>query len=322
MEATTRRPGKTELTFLVGTALIAGLLLATGTGSVFAADSDTQDVNVTVQESTIVSVEPGFYNFSGMSVGETNFSDIDALRLEITNDGSTNLTDVYAHLDTNESEPTNPLGKGQADKYAAGGFLWIQNDTSTMYHAGRMSWNTTDEAGGKPSAINDADDNPKAWGFYRNTTGDYLWSLGGNGTSTTNSWCNYTSGADDPTLYIKNAVDTGNNRDLTTNAQQHTFSTSNNDWSVTYAGNGPLEGHFLAAHKSCEKFYIYRFDADNAGPTNLPAPGGNTSYQYLVDNYNITPGTTWQGRVGASVPFGVPAGITNVTEMTITASAP
>lgn len=281
-------------------------------------NSSTTNVTLEISEQTIVSVEPASYNFSGMTLGSTNFSDVPALQLIIRNDGSSNITNIYAHPDTLESEQNNPLGSGQAQEYASGRFLWIQNDTSGWYHASGLTWNRTEDAGGTPSGLAGENENGISYGFYRNATGDYLWELSANGTSGGhNGYCNTSSAGpwEAPVLTIKNEKDDGSNRNLGSNTATYTLSTNNSNWAESKVSGGPLDDHYVASYRDCSKIYVYRFDSDTGFPTS-----GKDKYLLNSDN-KLTPGDEFNGRVGAAVPTGVPAGKTNQTILTITASS-
>lgn len=304
----------------------AAFYLAVGTPSVtglaVAATSNQSNVTLSVASTTSVTLEPGLYNFSEVSVGSTNFSsDNPALNLIIANEGSNNITNVYAHTDTLQSEQDNPLGTGVASEHASGKFLWIKNDTSSMYHAGFLSWNITASAGGKPTGMTTGFDNPStnSWGYYRNASGNHLWALNAS-TATGNAYCNGT----ETVLRMKTSADSGTNRDLgdggTVVDYQPAGGNINENWGVATSGTnepldaGPLEGHYAAIHESCEKFYVFRFDADDTFELT------DTNHQFLV-NDKITPGEEFAGRVGASLPGGIPAGQTNRTLLTIFASS-
>lgn len=302
-------------------------------GVAFAATSnDTSNVSVNVTATTKVTISPGLYNFSSIQVGETNFTDHSQLQMVITNEGSSNITDIYAHPNTIDAEPDNPLGTGVAAEYAAGRFLWIKNESSQWYHAGVLSWNITSAAGGWPAGVTYySNDDWVSTGYYRNATGDYLWALSGNGTDshTGNIYCNTTTASDDttaaPQIDIKTVADTGDNRDLTDSGTTTSYtldtvqSGTDPNWTMTSStvDSGPLQGHYVAAYETCEKFYAFRFDdaamwsAATSGEANLP---------YLVSD-ELTPGSTHTGRVGAAIPQGIPAGTTNQTELTIFASS-
>lgn len=288
------------------------------------AADDSSNVSVSVDETTVVSISPNLFNFSSVGIGETNFSTRSEFYLRIKNDGSTNITDVYAHPDTLLSEQDNPLGSGNPEQYAAGRFLWIKNETSSMYHAGTLSWNISADAGGVPNGITNEPTNTVARGFYRNATADYLWVLASNHTGTGHNATCDASQQNSPALLMKNVSDTGDNRDMNVNTVTYKPADAdrNSQWSTEDATgndiNGSLDGHYLSIHESCEKFYAYRFDADSQFP--LSGQGD----QYLIgpsSSSALTPGEQHDARLGVAVPQGIPAGTTNRTLLTVTATA-
>ncbi len=308
------------LLVLAGAAAYLAVGAQSMTGLAVAATSNQSNVTLSVASTTSVNLDPDVYNFSKVTVGSTNFSDTNpALNLIIKNDGSNNITDIYAHIHTLDSEQDNPLGTGAARQHASGKFLWIENGTATsrMYHAGAISWNITEDAGGKPAGMQTGFNGvgKRGWGFYRNATGDYLWAV----NSSSTGYCNGTG----TTLRMKNAVDTGNNRDLTeSDTTDYSPVAGNVDgtWGVDTDGtgepvaSGPLNGHYVAMHESCTKFFVFRFDNHGTFPVS-----GNDE-QFLTRD-KVTPGEEFVGAVGAALPQGIPAGSTNQTTLTIFASS-
>lgn len=333
---------RAALTSSTATAVLAAVMITSAvvlatTASFFTAvgaQTASNDTNVTlsVAEETSVTVTPTLFNFSGMTLGETNFTDIQALRIQIENTGSTNLTNIRANPDTISSEQDNPLGTGQPGEYAAGRFLWITNTSANdfgFYQAGHLTWNLTEQAGGEPSGVTGRDTGSVSIGYYRNATAEYLWEMVQDTTGGSSGFCNSTSAY----MEIKTNADTGSNRDLDTSVTQYTVQTGNNNWGlagstapgvgVEPVAAGPLQGHYVALSSDCTKAYTFRYDI----PSGIPSPNGGagtTSTPYLVGNStqdHITPGETWTARVGAAVHSGVPDGDTNRTLLTITASA-
>ncbi len=308
------------------TALLVVVIAAAGiyafSSAVSAQSSDSSEINVTVSETIEVTVEPTWFNFSNIDVQSTNFSDHNDLYLDIENTGSTNLSSIYAHVDTLSAEYRNPLGTGRADRYAAGRFVWIKNQTSRFYHVGSLTWNITESAGGWPSGVENEPSNTRSMGYYRNATGDYLWALAPDGGSGSYNYCNTSSDGQysAPILRIKDEADNGNNRDLDSalsDTTEYTLSTNNTNWAQAQVSGGPLDGHYVASGANCTKVHINRFDNDGQ----FPITGNND--QYLVNpNTELAPGEEYSARVGAAIPSGIPAGVTNQSTLTITASKP
>ena len=318
------RTGRVRVSLLLVVSVMALLVLGISppSGVVTASDaSGDSNVSISIESMTSISVSPQEFSFENMQLTETNFSDVPALQLQIQNDGSTNVTDIYAHISTLTSEPENPLGSNDAQDYASGGFLWIRNQSSNWYHAGTLSWNRTENVGGKPPSMANELANSISFGYYQNATGNYLWELAanfstGDPSERTGEWqvCDDTT-VNSPVIRIKNSTDDEADRDMEDDTVEYILNEGRNaEWSETFATNGPLKNHYVAAFQDCTKLYIRRFDAS---PT-FPLSGENR--QYLV-NTILTPGQEYTARVGASVPQGIPSGVTNQTVLTIHASS-
>lgn len=312
-----------------GTVLSVFVLLAAASMYAFSGFAAADDhlerndtvVNVTVEEQVEVTVRPDMFNFTDMDLETTDFEDTADNQLDIENTGSVNVTDVYAHVNTFDSEYENPLGSGSADSYAAGGFVWIKNSTSNFYHAGTQMWNITERAGGQPSGIEEEPTDTVSYGYYRNATGDYLWALttdyGSEETDPEGPLCN--DEATDVTLEIMDNPDTGDNRNFDEETSVYNLhnGVQDGDWSQNQADDGPLEGHYVAAYEDCERLYVNRFDSSDM----FPMTGGEDQYLVGGEDDGLAPGDTYTARLGAAIPSGIPAGVTNSTTLTVHASS-
>lgn len=310
--ATHRTVSIGAVAFVTAMTIIAGLNLA---ATPVSAATDSANVSFSVGALVSITVEPDAYRFTNVDIGETNFSTGHrALRLVVRNNGSTNISDIYAHPNTLNAEQDNPLPTGSAAEHASAKFLWISNrsDGGPFHHVGVLMWNITEAAGGEPFGVEDVS-SAVAHGYYRNTTGNYLWSLAADQQTGTCS----ASGAQ---FTIKTSPDTGVNRDLrptANNTTTHVPTANNEEWAMMKADRGPLAGHYIALHTSCEKVYAFRYDNDPQFPLR-----GNDD-QFLLGPANTTvlePGQKFVGRVGVAVPPGTPSGTTNATTLTIHAT--
>lgn len=225
--------------------LLLLILLSLSNQGSFAISSNQTNVSVQISQITKITVLPASLSWTLLpkEEGETKW-------LEIKNTGSTNITFVYAYVDTLEKETSNPVGSGSAQAYAAGGVLVIRKNVSgeKFYYAGRLEWNTS-----KPTdAGNTKCANAKAWGYYRNVTGDYLWCL----VNASDGTCNSTSAE----IYIENDTDKGtaSTRDPDIGGS---FTHAFKDWGIYNFSSGPLAGHCVAAYWDCSKIYVYRYDS-------------------------------------------------------------
>ncbi len=211
----------------------------------FAISSNQTNVSVQILQITQITVLPSSLSWTVLPKQEGGMKFI-----EIKNSGSTNLTYIYAYVDTLETETQNPIGTGVAQMYSAGGVLVIKKNVSgeKFYYAGRIEWNISKptNAGTTKCA------NAKAWGYYRNVTGDYLWCL----VNASDGTCNSTSAE----IYIENDADDGSasTRDPDIGGS---FTQAFKDWAVYNFSSGPLAGHCVAAYWNCSKIYIYRYDS-------------------------------------------------------------
>jgi hypothetical protein len=245
---------------------------------------------------------PETLNWTGVSTGQAG-----GLRqLNIKNAGSINVSQIYAYIDTLESEPSRPYGSADPTEFSAGGTIALENETDSQYYfAGRIEWNWTQDI---PNNDWSAVTTPVAWGYFRNTSNDYVWVLG-NGTDNCSS--------SDAEFAIEYDVDLG------TTATRLPIATGiNNDggdgnwsfFSVSDAGS-PLNTYCVAAYYDCTKIYIYHYDKRTSPSFTTCANSG-----YLQEA-SLTPGYTIILDVDAWVPNGYPAGDLNTTVLTVYASS-
>lgn len=259
----------------------------------------TIDVNVTVAAS--ITVWPTTLNWTSVNTGGTG-----GLKyLTLKNAGSINVSNIYAYVDTLETEPVRPYGLAYSKNYSAGGVIVIENETDTkLYFAGRIEWNWTQDI---PNHNWGAVTSPNAWGYFRNASNDYVWVVG-NGTA---GRCNE-SGAQ---FSIESDIDLGTNA---TRTPANTFSlvASTNDpqnWGYTDVTTGPLAGHCVAVTTDCTKLFIYHFDKRNS----FKSCTGSSFLQAA----NLVPGYTMILTLDAWVPNGYPAGFLNTTILTFYATS-
>ena len=291
------------LVFLVATTLITPIpALADANATVLI------DVNVT--ETASITVIPSELNWTGVGTGQVGGAE----NLTIKNAGSLNVTFIHGYVDTLDGEPLRPYGSGDPTDFSAGGVITIRNETNeTYYFAGRIEWNWTEDI---PNHDWQYVISPVAWGYFRNTSNDYVWALG-NGTppaaDPTGIYCNNT----DAEFAIEDQVDIGTQGSRTPEDASITATTADAEYAyfeVDRTGS-PLIDHCVAAYYDCSKVYIYKYDQRTS--PNF-AGCGNSDY---LQQANLTPGDTIQIRVDAWVPNGYPAGYLNTTTLTIYATS-
>ncbi len=258
----------------------------------------TIDVNVTTVAS--ITVWPTSLNWTSVNTGATG-----GLKyLTVKNAGSINVSSIYAYVDTLTTEPVRPYGLAYSKNYSAGGVIVIANETDTkLYFAGRIEWNWTQDIPNHLWTVT----SPKAWGYFRNASNDYVWVVG-NGTA---GRCNE-SGAQ---FSIETNWDLGTEATRTPdNTVSLAASTDDpQNWGYADVTAGPLTGHCVAVATDCTKVFIYHFDKRNSFK-------GCTGSSFL-QAANLVPGYTMILTLDAWVPNGYPAGFLNTTTLTIYATS-
>jgi len=277
-----------------------GFLLSTVT--TIADDTADVAIDVNVTEAASITVVPAYLNWTQVSTGTPG----GYKNLTVKNAGSLNLSQIYAYVDTTTDETSRPIGSSDPADFAAGGVITIRNETNTKYYfAGRLEWNWTQDI---PSHNWGAVTSPVSWGFFRNTSSDYVWVLG-NGTAAIGDadgiYCN-----DSAQFSIETEVDLGTTLTRTPDNTILLTPSSNNpqNWSYGNMTSGPLNGHCVAAFFNCSKIYIFKYD-ERSNFTDC----ANTDYLRVA---NLTPGNTFINRVDAWVPNGIPSG--NMSQATLT----
>ena len=264
---------------------------------VLADANDTVTIDVNVTQAASITVWPETLNWTSINTGEAG----GVKYLTLKNAGSLNVTEIYAYVDTLITEASRPYGSADPKSYSAGGVITLKNETDSKYYfAGRIEWNWTQDIPNHDwSAVNPS---PIAWGYFRNTSNDYVWVLG-NGTT------NCTDGK----FSIETDIDLGT---LATRTPGNTFTlipNSDKNWGYASVTSGPLNQHCVAAYYDCSKIYIYNFDKRS----NFT---GCTGAEYL-QAANLVPGYTIILSTDAWVPNGYPAGYLNTTTLTVYATA-
>ncbi len=261
--------------------------------------NDTVTIDVNVTETSSIIVLPDVLSWTGA----TTSAEGGVQYLTIKNAGSINLTQIYAFMDTLLSEQDRPYGSGNPKEFSAGSVLTIRNETDTAYYfAGRLEWNWTQEI---PNSLYSAVSTPVAWGYFRNTSFDYVWVLG-----TGSSYgCNDT----DAQFAIEYDVDLGT---TATRTPVLVGTPDASDWAYGYFSvndaSSPLDLYCVAAPADCSKIFIYHFD-QRANFTNCD----NSAY---IQEGNLAPGYTIVLDVIPYIANGIPSGYLNTTVMTVMAS--
>jgi hypothetical protein len=282
--------------------LVGALITST---PVLADVNDTVTIDVNVSEAASIVVLPDSLNWSSVDTGQEGV----VKQLNIKNAGSINVSQIYAYVDTLESEPSRPYGSAESTNFSAGGVIALENETDPGYFfAGRIEWNWTQDIPNHDwTAVDDAD--AIAWGYLRNTSSDYVWVLG-NGTA---GRCNETS----TEFAVEYQVDLGTTATRTPVATNINRDGGDGNWSYFSVNDAssPLDNYCVATYWDCSKIYIYHYDKRTSPNFNTCNNAG-----YLQED-DLTPGYTIILNVGAWVPNGYPAGSLNTSIMTVYASS-
>jgi hypothetical protein len=287
--------------------LLIAIIVLLVTGLTFAAD-DTVNINVTIQTVSQITVVPSSLNWTQITPGTTG----GVINLTVQNIGSTNVTNMYAYINTNETETVRPYGSDQASNFSAGGFLVLRNATSTrMYWAQRKEWNwTTPIPNIDLSAIGAS--SRAAAGFLRNTSVEFVWAVG-NGTNSSQNGaglCNNTGAL----FAITDVADTGSTATRTPSTTTITRNAGDADYgyfSVNRAA-APISNMCVAVRYDCSYILVYKYDKRS----NF----GNCANADHILASDLSPGQTDYIYTDAWVPLGVPSGQTNVATLTVTAT--
>jgi hypothetical protein len=272
--------------------------------AVLADANDTVTIDVNVSEAASIVVLPDSLNWSSVDTGQTGGTKY----LSIKNAGSINVSQIYAYVDTLDSEPSRPYGSSDPTDFSAAGVIAIVNETDSGYFfAGRIEWNWTQDI---PNHDWSAVTSPVAWGYFRNTSSDYVWVLG-NGTGTFG--CNETGAQ----FAVEEDVDLGTTATRTPVITSITRNGGDTEWSYFSVDNAgsPLYQYCVAAYYDCSKIYVYHYDK-RTSPNFITC----TNSGYLQEA-NLTSGNTITLSLDAWVSPGYPAGYLNTSTLTVYATS-
>ena len=278
---------------------------------VFAA-TDTVTVDVTINVVAQITVVPTSLSWT------TNPGAVGGvINITVKNSGSVNQSNLYAYVNTNETEARRPYGIDAASNYSAGGSLVMRNSTSSTSNFSwvqRKEWNWS-------SSIDNADfsnipaNSLVARGYFKNGTREYIWAVG-NGTNistdTSSGRCNNTA-----TLFaIENDDDAGTVTTRTPLTTGITRDGGDNEYSYFSVDRdaAPINGMCVAINSNCSYILVYRYDKRTSPNFNTCA---NADFLRVA---NMTPGDTETVPVDAWVPNGLPDGALNQATVTFSAA--
>lgn len=290
---------KLKLVLTVLLTLISAIMLTISFNNVIAA-SDSATVFVNVTAASEIAVSPTTLNWTNLQPGSSGTTQL----LDITNVGSVNVSNIYAYVDTLTDETSRPYGNPDASAYAAGGVIVLKNETyDKFFFAGRIEWNWTEDISNLDTS---AVTNPVAWGFFKNTSYEYVWLVG----SGSNGFCNES----DTQFAIEDDVDQGTTETRSPTTTSITLDYNDTEYSYfsINRATAPLYESCVAVYKDCTKIYIYRYDK-RSGFSNC----ANSVY---IQSSDLVPQETHTLTLNAYIPKGIPSGDLATATFTVVAS--
>ena len=265
------------------------------------AASNTTTINVSIEAVGRISLVPDFLNWTDVDPGTTGGEQT----VEIQNIGSINVTNIYAYFNTLTVEASTPYGSSDASGYSSTGVIVLRNQSeSNIYFNGRIEWNWT-------TTISNIDmsnlDDPVAWGFFKNTSNEYVWAIGNGTDANGNAVCNETG----TQLAIEDDIDDGTQGTRT--PETTTITRDGGDANYSYfsvdRATAPLYEHCIAVNTNCTKIYIYKYDRTGQFSTCL-----NSAY---IEDVMTPSGESEILTLDAYIPKGIPDGNMSSSVMTV-----
>lgn len=256
-------------------------------------------VNVSVAPVTEITVVPNYLEWLNLNPGSAGT----AKYVDIKNTGSVAINYVYVYASTLSDETTRPYGTTDPTRYSAAGVIVLRNETDQIpQFVGRIEWNWTDVISGADfSAVGSA----SAWGFYKNTSFEYVWAAA---ADTSTGRCNDTNAR----FAIEDDVDMGTTatRTPTTNGITRNGGDANFGYfSVSSRAAFGNDNVCVAVASDCSKIYIYKYDKRSGFST-------CTNSRYLTTK-QLAPGDILRlTSLNAYVPKGIPAGVLKLGTIT------
>lgn len=299
--------------------LVIFLVLAVLTGNMpkaFAATTNQTNVTVNVASIAQITVAPTQITWTNVAPGWVG----GMVYLDIINSGSQAIQRVYAYADTLTSEPSNPIPTGDPTQFSSGSVVTIRkNETAAgYYYADRLEWNITEVRlgiAGPPGSATSGGDTAITWGYFRNASpgGNYLYYLVNGSAINAAGGCNSTNSK----IMIETEADNGTTVTRTPDLG-NTVTANVPEWGIYTYTTGPLAGHCVAIHRSCEKILIYRYDRRNFGDTQFEQcdlTNDEQSFRTTV----LYAGNRFTINLDAWVPEGTPAGWLKSSWLTVEA---
>ncbi len=274
------------LHYAILVAMIA-VFMSLGFGASSVDDTDTADMDVTVNSKTIISITPNSATFTG-DPGEnttrwTNFS--------IQNDGSTTITDVWANV----TQPsTDPFGTGDVNKYDSANMIALTNESGgTTHFVDRIEYNQS-----VPSHVTFHGECGRTNGSIKFAHKEFFWC--GNVTSDTHSRLvigdNPRTGSDSGTIDLSDGTSTSS---YTSMATEDGYYVTDHSFNL----NGVTEDYCVMLNQDGTDLRIVKWNQD-AASNNC----GNNGGGLIGVGNSMDPGENLNLELQARIPFGTTAG--------------
>jgi hypothetical protein len=284
--------------------MIMASFLVGFSGYAFAQVTRNITVDVNIASVAEITISPTFVAWTLAAPG----ANAGIRQLSVKNTGSTNITNMFAYVDTITTETVRPYGATSPANYSAGGLLTLNNQSGfdqNFSFVGRLEWNHTQEIS---NIVKTGVTNPASAGWYRNNSNEYVWLTGAN---TTNFRCNETTAQ----FAIEDDIDDGSASTRTPSATGIEFITNTGAWGI-FAVNrttAPLYQMCVAVNATCDKIFIYKYDKRTD-----PNFGICTNSRYVRATL-LPPNQIESVAVNAYVPRGIPVG--DMTQASLTFAA-
>ncbi len=288
-----------SLPFLI--VLLSVILSFSLISSVANAAYNTTTINISILAVGRIDLLPDFLNWTDIEPGTAG----GLQTVEIQNIGSINVTNIYAYFNTLTVEAVSPYGSDDASSYSSTGVIVMRNQSENrLYFNGRIEWNWT-------NTISNLDlsniDNPVAWGFFKNTSTEYVWAVGNGTDANGNPVCNETG----TQFAIEDDIDDGTQGTRT--PATTTITRDGGDGNYSYFSvdrpTAPLYDHCVAVNTNCTKIYIYKYDRTDQFSTCL-----NSAY---IEDVMTPSGESEILTLDAYIPKGIPDGNMSSSVLTV-----
>ncbi len=275
--------------------------------------NDTITIKVNVSQVSLVDINPSalaWINVPPGGIGDSSLETNGYEAIWIENIGSVNITSIWF----NASYPSSlPFGSGDPNKYDAGNFVVLSNDSNRFYFVNRVEYPESDSLYVRTHyAINSSSyQYGIIFGRFRNNSYEYFWEF-----DTNVGGQNCTSGE----FYISDApktqATTGDSdlRDNTPIIVQPVRYLLDYYGVALVTVNG-TDKYCIIIPQDCSKVIFNRFNADLPGADTSICNAINNAY-FLNGTY-VYPGGVAKAYIEVYVPYGVPYGDVKQGKLTV-----